>query len=382
MEKLQIGEIIQKLRRENKITQEQLANHIGISTAAVSKWESGASYPDIVTLPILARFFNISIDELMNYKSKLTEDDVLNIGIECESIINEGKLEEGLLLGEKYLNQYPNSNLLKLKISDIYLATFFINNNEDVRKRSNRRSIKIIEEVLKNPDNIEMEEIALIQLSTKYALDEKPDKAEEVLKKIHRPKCNPDAILPAIYLQQDKLEEARKLLQNNLLKACFEIKNACMMLANSYYNYKEDMKIEDVDTSKAQEYLKLLEEIGNSFGNDGSKFINSMGVDFELAHTYIKNNERENSIRHLEKMLDYITENNIDENLNASNIWCFDLIEDNHEVYSSSLLINMYEELSKAIEIGFSQLEGDERYKIILKRLNDLSVKKHESVLN
>lgn len=62
MEKLAIGDVIHKLRNDKGIIQEQLANFIGVSTAAVSKWESGISYPDIILLPIIAAFLNVSID--------------------------------------------------------------------------------------------------------------------------------------------------------------------------------------------------------------------------------------------------------------------------------------------------------------------------------
>lgn len=62
MEKLAIGDVIHKLRNDKGIIQEQLANFIGLSTAAVSKWESGISYPDIILLAIIAAFLNVSID--------------------------------------------------------------------------------------------------------------------------------------------------------------------------------------------------------------------------------------------------------------------------------------------------------------------------------
>ena len=62
MEKLAIGDVIHKSRNDKGIIQEQLANFIGLSTAAVSKWESGISYPVIILLPIIAAFLNVSID--------------------------------------------------------------------------------------------------------------------------------------------------------------------------------------------------------------------------------------------------------------------------------------------------------------------------------
>ena len=63
-----IGNKIKNLRTNRGITQEQLAEHLHISGQAVSKWENGTSTPDITMLPILAEFFGITIDELMDYK--------------------------------------------------------------------------------------------------------------------------------------------------------------------------------------------------------------------------------------------------------------------------------------------------------------------------
>lgn len=52
------------LRKEHNLTQEALAEKLGITFQAVSKWENGQSYPDIALLPILADIFNVGIDEL------------------------------------------------------------------------------------------------------------------------------------------------------------------------------------------------------------------------------------------------------------------------------------------------------------------------------
>ncbi len=89
---IKIGKIIQALRKERNLTQEQLAKFIGVSTPAVSKWESGNSYPDIELLPLLADFFNVSIDKLLNYKIDLSEEEVTKIYKELESILRELKL--------------------------------------------------------------------------------------------------------------------------------------------------------------------------------------------------------------------------------------------------------------------------------------------------
>lgn len=79
MNQLNISKCIIQKRKEKGITQEQLAEHIGVSKAAVSKWESGQSYPDILLLPELATFFNVSVDELLGYSPQLTGEDIKKI---------------------------------------------------------------------------------------------------------------------------------------------------------------------------------------------------------------------------------------------------------------------------------------------------------------
>lgn len=59
-----INETIRELRRQRGISQEVLATALGISVQAISKWETGSSFPDILLLPDIARFFGITIDEL------------------------------------------------------------------------------------------------------------------------------------------------------------------------------------------------------------------------------------------------------------------------------------------------------------------------------
>lgn len=57
---------IQRLRNDNKLTQEQLAEKLYVSRTAVSKWESGKGYPNIDTLKDIAKLFNVTIDELLS----------------------------------------------------------------------------------------------------------------------------------------------------------------------------------------------------------------------------------------------------------------------------------------------------------------------------
>ena len=65
-----IGKRIAHLRKEKGLTQEELAQHMGISPQAVSKWENDQTCPDISALPKLARLFDVTVDELLEGRSE------------------------------------------------------------------------------------------------------------------------------------------------------------------------------------------------------------------------------------------------------------------------------------------------------------------------
>lgn len=60
------GEKLKKLRSENALTQEQLAEKIFVTRTAVSKWETGEGYPSIDSLKAISNLFNVSVDELIS----------------------------------------------------------------------------------------------------------------------------------------------------------------------------------------------------------------------------------------------------------------------------------------------------------------------------
>jgi len=59
---------IARLCKEKGVTQEEMAQHLGISYQAVSKWETGAAYPDITLLPAIADYFGVSIDAILGFQ--------------------------------------------------------------------------------------------------------------------------------------------------------------------------------------------------------------------------------------------------------------------------------------------------------------------------
>lgn len=86
----EIGKNIAKLRKLNNLTQEQLAEKVGVSPQAVSKWENGLSCPDITLLPTIAKLFGITVDELLGDEIDTEKISKPQINYEKKSKSNEG----------------------------------------------------------------------------------------------------------------------------------------------------------------------------------------------------------------------------------------------------------------------------------------------------
>lgn len=76
MDNLRFADKLARLRRERRITQEMLADFIGVTKASVSKWENRQSLPDITLLPQLASFFDVTVDELLGYEPQLSREQI------------------------------------------------------------------------------------------------------------------------------------------------------------------------------------------------------------------------------------------------------------------------------------------------------------------
>ena len=81
MKKKTLGMMIASLRKENGMTQLDLAEKMGVTDKAVSKWERDLSCPDVNTIPKLAEVFGVSVDELMQIKAEAQGDGKKNMAI-------------------------------------------------------------------------------------------------------------------------------------------------------------------------------------------------------------------------------------------------------------------------------------------------------------
>ena len=69
---MEFNEKLQQLRKNNNLTQEQLAEQLYVSRTAISKWESGRGYPNIESLKCISKLFSVTIDELLSSDELIT----------------------------------------------------------------------------------------------------------------------------------------------------------------------------------------------------------------------------------------------------------------------------------------------------------------------
>ncbi|NEU05386.1 helix-turn-helix domain-containing protein [Clostridium senegalense] len=368
MNKLSIGEVIYNLRKEKGITQDQLGTFIGVSTAAVSKWESGISYPDITILPVIATFFNISMDELFNFKIKLSDKEVMNIFKECEALFSKGNIKSAIEKSKEYVLKYPISYDLKLKIGALFNMYSWKSNDEEKSMSMIWYAIKLFEDIAKNCNDIDLIEQSLFQLGAAYSIVGEEDKAIDALEKIKKSQLDTDIVLSSIYIRKKEFKKARELLQSNLFKDINNITMICMGLANSYYN-----------ESKSKDRLKIMERYYN-LSIDLKRMIlpkeNSiLGLHIEylnLAEVYLNFKEDKKAIKMLYEMVEDIKYNDINNMKKFSNFWCFNEMKTSER----TITMNLYENIFKIFEHKeFDLIRESNDFKNIVKELQVLEEK-------
>lgn len=125
--KLNIGEIIKKLRKERDITQEEFAEFIGVSSQSVSRWENSLCYPDIELIPVIANFFGVSTDMLMCMDETKEKQAVSSILDEYQNAISKGDIDKCIIIARKGVKDFPNNYVLLDKL----MYALFVSGDDD-----------------------------------------------------------------------------------------------------------------------------------------------------------------------------------------------------------------------------------------------------------
>ncbi|MCR5678259.1 MAG: helix-turn-helix domain-containing protein [Agathobacter sp.] len=211
---LKLAENIKKYRKDMGLTQEGLADALGVTVGAVSKWENGNNVPDVVMMMALADFFNISMDELLGFQlsSKKIEDMCKKI----DTLARKHRFDEAIMIAKDAMVRYPQTFKVLYTCGDMYNYKFF----ETRAKKDSEKAIRIFEKALEFVSQSEEKELMEFAINSKMAylyrkID--PEKAINLLQRINFDgwQCNEIGV---VLLDMGKNEEALENFSMALLK--------------------------------------------------------------------------------------------------------------------------------------------------------------------
>ena len=241
---MNIGNKIRELRKQRGITQEQLAESIGISFQAVSKWENNIALPDIALVPVLASYFGVSMDELFDFNLKEIEHAVRIITEKAYQYRESNPAESRRIL-EEGLKKYPENDILLNNL--IYVLDYSVKPDETIAIAS-----KLIEKT--NQNDVKYDALRFLAYAYKAKGDlESAEAAIEQIPEIYFTKLTEKAYLLSGKAKFEAAEKQKWISFENLLQ---------MMWKLAEY-YEENGKI-DKAIAETKKALNLISIIGNS----------------------------------------------------------------------------------------------------------------------
>lgn len=148
MNALNLAENIIRLRHDKKITQEQLADFVGVTKASVSKWETKQSMPDILLLPQLAAFFDVTIDELLGYEPQLSKEQMKKIYLDLASDFAKNPFEKVIEQVQKLEKEYYSCYPFLYQLTLLYLNHFMLAGDQKIQQEILEHCLGLCDRIL------------------------------------------------------------------------------------------------------------------------------------------------------------------------------------------------------------------------------------------
>lgn len=185
---LDLGNKIRQLRHRDKRTQEALAGALGVTSQAVSRWESGGSYPDMNLIPSIANYFGVTIDELFGYtneRAQRIEELVKRIhDMRWQNNGVDNNITECIAFARDALVEFPSNDKLMLSLASVLYTAGYVRYGEchlvdeegysvyDTQKHRTyeewREAIPLYEKALETLENGTLRDRAVEELSQLY----------------------------------------------------------------------------------------------------------------------------------------------------------------------------------------------------------------------
>lgn len=279
---LNIGENLKIYRSKKKVTQEQLAYEFGVSPQAVSRWETGATYPDITLLPVIAKYFAVTVDELLGVVKQCPDDEKEIYQKKRLALCHDGKTYEALALDREMLKKYPcDEDALYNLMYELYTLRF----NEHGDGYCSEL-ISTANMLINTSKKREITSGAKQLLIFVYSQCGELEKVKEIAETLDPLFCCKDVLYPRAF----EGEEQIRLLQNNILMYANLLYLEFIVIAR--YEKNSDKKIEIYTVSNKM--LTMLMGEDPAFYND---FISRNHC--AMAQVYAENKDSEKTMEHL-----------------------------------------------------------------------------------
>ena len=207
---MNIGEVIKKLRKEKEVTQDKLADYLGISYQAVSKWENGAALPDITLIAPLASYFGVSADVLFSINKEKNDQKTAEYRVEYQFQSNKGETQACIDLMREALSEYPRNYDF---MSNLAHSLFMQKCAKGISDEDRNEMIKICERLLEDCTDDSIRHSAIQTLCFTYPEMGKKEEAVELALKMPTFFVCSDMLLADIY----EGEEQIRTIQSNVM---------------------------------------------------------------------------------------------------------------------------------------------------------------------
>lgn len=229
MEMLNFSENIISLRRRKGITQEELADFVGVTKASVSKWETKQSLPDILMLPRLAAFFDVSVDELLGYQPQLSREQIQKIyrdlAADFGKVPFEEAMEKSRVMVKKYYSCYP----FLFQICVLWLNHFMLAEDPKRQREILEEASNLCDHILSDCKDVGLCNDAVILKAVFDMQCGKAREAAETLEEILSPYrlwAQSDAVLIQSYQMAGEMEKAKNFSQISIFLHLISLVNS------------------------------------------------------------------------------------------------------------------------------------------------------------
>lgn len=225
---MKINHIIREKRKQIGLTQENIAEYLGVSIPAVSKWENGTTYPDITLLPGLARLLKIDVNELLSFHEELSDIEIERLSKQIiHEIVHSGYVS-AYRKAEMIMREYPNCNKLIYSLTQILQLHLSMQTDEIQEKYTKQIYSRFT--VLAGCADSEIAELSLIMLCQKAIEDKDYEEAEQLIENYPHTSIDIRYIQANLYLSQNDYDRTYEIYQTLLFENANNLVNALTQL--------------------------------------------------------------------------------------------------------------------------------------------------------